>query len=165
MQKMRKPLHFINQVMRFTLFQLVLIVLTFVVANAKDSKAQEILNQKISITMEDVKLKKALSFLETYASVYFTYNPQKIKTNQRVSIIADNATLESVLNQLFNPINIDYKVYNNSHIVLNQRREKAEVIPAAMVIGKVTDDSREGLIGVNIAIKGTSNGTITDFGW
>ena len=122
MQKKRKLLHFISQLMKFTAFQLFLIVMTFVVANAKDSKAQEILNQKVSITMEDVKLKKAISFLENAASVYFTYNPRKIKTSQKVSIIAENATLEYILNQLFNPINIDYKVYNNSHICFKQNK-------------------------------------------
>ena len=163
MQKKRKRLHLLSQVMKFTLFQLLLIAFTFVAANAKDGNAQKILNQKISITMEDVKLKKAISFIETSASVYFTYNPQKIKTNQKVSIAADNATLETVLNQLFSPINIDYTVYNNSHIVLNQRAIIDNVIPEAMVTGQVTDTDNEPLIGVNILVKGSSTGTITDF--
>lgn len=163
MQKKRKPLHLLSQVMKFTLFQLFLIALTFIAANAKDGNAQEILNQKISISMEDVKLKKAIAYIETSASVYFTYNPQKIKTNQKVSIAADDASLETVLTQLFSPINIDYKVYNNSHIVLNKKAAVTTVIPAATVSGKVMDEDGEALIGVNIVIKGTSTGVITDF--
>lgn len=162
MQKKRKLPHFICQLMRFTAFQLLLIVMTFVVANAKDSKAQEILNQKISITMEEVKLKKAISYLESSASVYFTYNPQKIKTNQKVSISANNETLKAVLDKLFTPIDIDYKVYNNSHIVLN-RREVPLAAPEATITGKVMDEQGDALIGVNVVIKGTGTGTITDF--
>ena len=162
MQKKRKPLHLLSQVMKFTFFQSLLIAITFLAANAKDGNAQEILNQKISIAMEDVKLKKAISFLENSASVYFTYNPQKIKTSQKVSIAADNATLESVLNQLFSPINIDYKVYNNSHIVLNKRNTLDSSIPQATVTGQVSDTGGEPLIGVNILVKGSATGTITD---
>jgi len=162
MQKMRKPLHLFSQVMKFTLFQLLLIAFTFIAANAKDGNAQEILNQKISITMEDVKLKKAISFIESSASVYFTYNPQKIKTNQKISIAADNVTLETVLNQLFSPIAIDYKVYNNNHIVLNKRTTIISSTPEASVYGQVTDSDGEPLIGVNIQIKGVGTGTVTD---
>ncbi len=162
MQKKRKPLHFIYQVMRFTAFQLFLLALTFATVSAKESNAQ-ILNQKVSINLENVKLKKAITSLEKAASVYFTYNAQKIKTDQRVTVAATDATLESVLNQIFTPINVNYKVYSNSHIVLTKAAEKVTTADYAMVTGKVIDEDGEGLIGVNIIIKGTSTGTTTDF--
>ncbi len=162
MQKKRKPLHFINQVMRFTAFQLLLLAITFASVSAKDANGQ-ILNQKVSVKLENVKLKKAISSLEKSASVYFTYNSQKIKTDQRVTAIATNASLESVLNQIFEPINVSYKVYDNSHIVLTKEEEKGTAFDFLNVAGKVTDESGEGLIGVNIVIKGTSTGTSTDF--
>jgi len=163
MQKKRKPLHFIYQVMRFTAFQLFLLVLTFATLSAKDSNAQEILDQKVSVNLENVKLKKAISALEKAASVYFTYNPQKIKTDQRVTAIAADATLESVLNQIFSPINVNFKVYSNSHIVLTKGEEKVTANDFRLITGKVMDESGEGLIGVNIVVKGTTIGTITDF--
>ena len=163
MQKKREHLQFIYQFMKFTALQLLLIVMTFMVANAEESKAQEILDKKISIAMEDVKLKKAISFLENSASVYFTYNPQKVRTNQKVTIQADNETLETVLNKLFTPINIGYKVYENSHIVLNKKEVMTIANPEAQVSGRVTDSDGEALIGVNIQIKGTTTGTVTDF--
>ena len=164
MQKKRKPLHFIYQAMRFTLFQLTLLALTFVVAHAEESNGQEILDQKITVSLENVKLKKAISALEQSAAVYFTYNPQKIKTTQRVTAIATNETLESVLNKIFSPINVNYKVYSNSHIVLTRGDEKVTVKnDFRNITGKVVDEGGEGLIGVNILIKGTTTGTVTDF--
>jgi len=141
MQKKRKPLHFIYQVMRFTAFQLFLLVLTFATLSAKDSNAQEILNQKVSVNLENVKLKKAISTLEKAASVYFTYNPQKIKSDQRVTAIAADASLESVLDQLFSPINVNYKVYSNSHIVLTRGEQKVTANDFRLITGKVTDDT------------------------
>ena len=163
MQKKRKPLHFIYQVMRFTAFQLFLLVLTFATLSAKDSNAQEILDQKVSVNLENVKLKKAINALEKAASVYFTYNPQKIKTDQRVTAIAADATLESVLGQIFHPINVNFKVYSNSHIVLTKGKEKVTLNDFRMITGKVMDEDGEGLIGVNVVVKGTTIGTVTDF--
>lgn len=163
MKKQRKRLHFIYQAMKFTAFQLFLLVLSFATLSAKDSNAQEILNQKISVNLENVKLKKAISTLEKSASVYFTFNSQKIQTNQRVSVVASEATLSSVLDQIFEPINIDYQVYDNSHIILTKAAKKTPKSDFRRITGKVMDESGEGLIGVNILIKGTTTGTTTDF--
>ena len=163
MKKQRKRLHFIHQVMKFTAFQLFLLVFSFASVAAKDSNAQEILNQKISVDLENVKLKKAISTLEKSASIYFTYNAQKIQTNQRVTATAQDATLAEVLDQIFSPIQIDYQVFDNSHIVLTKAASAVAVDnDFRLITGTVIDESGEPLIGVNILIKGTSIGTTTD---
>ena len=168
MQKKRKTLNPILKIMRFTTFQLLLIAMTFSMASAKDSNAQEILNRRISINLENVELKKVISKIEKEANVNFTYSSRKIAVNQKVTLKATNETLKNVCEKLFIPIKINYKVYHESNIVLTYDpnlnkmglMEKEDALPP--VRGRVTDEDGEGIIGASIIEKGTTNGTTTD---
>lgn len=168
MQKKRKTLNLILQIMRFSTFQLLLIAMTFTMASAKNSDAQEILNRRISVNFQNVELKKAISRIENQANVNFTYSSQKISARQKVSLKVSDETLKNVCEQLFIPLKINYKVYNESNIVLTYDpslgkvgiNEKGNELPP--IKGRVVDENGEGVIGASIIEKGTSNGTTTD---
>jgi protocatechuate 3,4-dioxygenase beta subunit len=69
------------------------------------------------------------------------------------------------LEQLFNSSGIDYKVLDNNYIVLKSKAEQnfqAVSQQKGSVSGKVVDASGVPLPGVTVAVKGTTQGTITD---
>lgn len=153
--------------MRFTTFQLLLIALTFTIASANNSNAQEVLNRQISVNLKNVELKKAISKIENEASVNFTYSSQKISAHQKVTLKVKNATLKSVCEQLFIPLKINYKVYDESNIVLTYdpslgKMGMNDVNALPPVRGQVTDANGEAVIGATVIEKGTTNGTTTD---
>ncbi|MEM7103879.1 MAG: TonB-dependent receptor [Bacteroidota bacterium] len=150
--------------MRFSFTQFVIALLTISCLNAMDSDAQEILEQKISVSAEKIQLKVVLLDIENQANVNFTYSSKKISTNQKVSLLAENQSLNEVLVSLLSPLSIDFKVFNERTIVLTKMKNQStgSLDFFAPVKGQVTDDDGNPLIGASVFVKGTSTGVVTD---
>ena len=78
-----------------------------------------------------------------------------------------NAAVEDVLNQVLKGKNISFKVEDNI-IYLSEKKdqnnkEQQQTGKEKKISGQVVDESGEPLIGVNVLVKGTTNGVITDF--
>lgn len=137
---------------------------------AHELSGQGILDTEISVELEGTSLKKALLKIERIAGVKFTYSPSVIEENQKVSIHASNKKLAELLDELFIPLDISYKVIadrislykasNPRSSSVNRTRDMEELILA--VKGTVMDENGESLPGVNVIEKGTTNGTATD---
>lgn len=152
----------IGNSIRFALGQLLLFSLTFTMVQAKNLNVQEILDQKISIELEEVSMPKLLKQIELKAGVYFTYKTDIINSSERISLKVENQKLSNVLDDVLKPMDLGYKVYGNSSIVINRLSNLDEATVDRVISGSVTDDSGEALIGANVVVKGTSIGTITD---
>lgn len=164
MQRKQIPLSKIYALMRFTTIQFLLLALTITCLQATNSNAQEILSESITLNVEDIQLKKVLNEIEDQADVTFTYSPQIILLKQKVSLKVNGGKLEMVLNDLFVPLAIDYKVFNNRTIVLSKSNDTrtGAVKTLPIVRGKVTTASGEPVIGATVVVKGTNTGTVTD---
>ena len=167
MKKKRLPINVIFKIMKFSFVQLLFIALSLSALKANHVNAQEILDKKISIDLNKVSMKKALSKIEKKGAIYFTYRPQLIKDLGDVSLKLEEERLENILTKLLTPFAIQFKVYSNSNVVLSPSPGLATSIEQDeeifTITGQVTDDSGEGLIGANVLLKGTNAGTITDF--
>jgi TonB-dependent starch-binding outer membrane protein SusC len=113
---------------------------------------------KLTLNLKDATLKEVISQIEGQSSYSFLYKADVINFNEKVNIETSNTSIEKVLNNLFSEKNIQYKIIDNSLIVL---------LPSAAqqtkITGKVTDASNgETLPGVNVIVEGTTVGTITD---
>jgi len=155
--------------MRFTLVQILGVALTISCLHANNSNAQEALDTRINLNLQDTQLKKALNEIEAQAGVQFTYSVQKVAAKQAISIQAKNEKLQTVLESLFAPLSIDYKVFNDRTIVLTKIAENRTGLVEIKevqknVSGRVTGSEGEPLIGATVIVKGTTIGTITDFG-
>ena len=133
---------------------------------AHASAAQPVLEQPITLQASDERMAAVLSKIETQANVHFQYSRQLIGASRRVSLNAVGLPLAQVLTQLLQPLHIDYKVMNDG-IVLRPAvalvAPEAPGAPAdATVTGRVVDEKGAGLPGVNVVIKGGTNGTSTD---
>jgi TonB-dependent starch-binding outer membrane protein SusC len=160
--------------MKFTIKQFLFVVLSLSVSFAHDSAGQELLEQKVSVELQNEDLKKVLNQIEKQSKISFIFNPKEIKATQKVSIKAKNESLKSVLDQIFNPLKITYQISGNHQILLFKKEvgfiehSPQLKIPTELpnlektVKGTVKEDDGSPLIGVSVQIKGTSTGTTTD---
>lgn len=144
----------IPNTMKLTFLFLVISLLSF---TAKASA------QKVSITLDNVKVETVLSAISQQTGFSMAYSKQIVNLNRRISIHLMDADLTQVLDKLISGTNLDYevkeeKIYlfekKNAVLIVSQQKRK--------ITGTVTDKSGEVIIGANIVEKGTTNGTISD---
>lgn len=145
------------------------------ISYARNGLAQEILNRKVSIQMQNAELKTVLNQLSKTANVRFSY-VLGLVNNRKVSVSSKNEKLEMVLTKLLSPIRISYYVLDDLVVLTKEKDEESnqeepekssrlEEENRAMeksVSGQVKAENGEALPGVNITIKGTTLGTIAD---
>ncbi|WP_232541080.1 TonB-dependent receptor [Spirosoma endbachense] len=156
--------------MKITCVQLILAVVFAGLTMARNGMAQDLLNRPISVQFDHKDLKTVLRRIEKAANVKFTYVPQLIETENKVSIRATNDRLEVVLDRLLKPLNISYQISGN-YIVLRRETSRADntSVPTEslrvddlIVTGTITDEKGVTLPGVSVLLKGTQRGTVTD---
>jgi TonB-dependent SusC/RagA subfamily outer membrane receptor len=156
---------------RITFCQIFLVAIFAGVSYAYDGKNQDLLNEKISLQVQDQKISKVLKQIEKLADVKFVFSSSLIGADRAVSMDVKDETLNEVLNYLLLPLQLRYEVSGKTIIVhRNKLGEIQQIIPnlnlqAVPVLGisgKVTDDTGQGLPGVNVLLKETTTGTTTD---
>ena len=163
-------------IMKVSSISLLLLVLTGTLTLATNSFAQELLLKKISIKASHKEIKEVLSDIETVADVKFVYSLELIPATRKVTINVENKSVAEVLDAMFSPDNVSYKIVRNK-IVLKiaspesteiKRKTTLELGHSALantdktITGLVTSENNEPLPGVNISIKGTTIGTNTN---
>lgn len=140
-------------------------------SSAGNKGTLNVLDTKISISVENQEISTALTTLERVASVKFSYVPGQIQANRKVTINATNRPLSEVLNIIVNPLKVTFEIVGDKQILLKNIPQKVqaefELPPASQqqqtVRGEIKDgQTGELLPGVNIVSKGTNVGTTTD---
>ena len=89
------------------------------------------------------------------------YNSSDI-SNQRFSIKAKNEDAKNVIDRLLKNSNVNYTIKEN-HLILSARpTQQPKQTVKHQVKGNIKDENGDPLIGVNVALKGATGGTITD---
>ncbi|WP_232540965.1 TonB-dependent receptor [Spirosoma endbachense] len=163
--------------MRITIAQLFCMVLFLNITYARTVKAQALLEQPISLSVEDKEIRVVLSTIEKLTKVTFSYIPQQIQADRRVSINISNQRLSTVLDQLFRNLPITYEVVGKKQILLSVRPAVQPTTPVLLprntsfepaqaadrqISGTVKSETGEGLPGVSVVVKNTTRGTTTD---
>lgn len=132
--------------------------------------AQGILDKKISVSVHDAPVVKALNIIYEQTGVEFIYS-SKTQLQQKVTLRVDNERLETTLNRLLLPSGLTYEVVGRNIVIMNSGNSPGLLpftIPEIdfqnfIINGKVTDaETGQGLPGVNIVLKGHDAGTSTD---
>lgn len=125
-----------------------------------------VLKSQVSLSFNNAPLKHAFEQLQEQAGVSIIYSNNVLDDEAVVSINTQNITLEEALHLLLVNQNCSYKVENGQVMLFPV--EKAQPVVAAIaqegvkIKGNVVDQNGETLPGVNVVVKGTTNGTITD---
>lgn len=112
----------------------------------------------VTLNVKHTSVKDVLKEIESKTEYTFFYNDAEVDTERRVDVQAQNERLDAVL----------ARIMPNNKIVVDNKR--IMILPQAnvtagnnnQIIGKVIDNYGEPLIGVNVQIKGTAIGVVTD---
>ena len=173
---MKKDVLFKDFVLRFMRLGAasILIITAFAsMVNATSLRGQEILDIRVSINAKKLEISKILLEIEKQANCNFTYQGSEIDAEKRVTLLATNEDLRSVLEKLFKHT-VRFHVIENEIILIPSGRasQRTGSVPEKntppteavdiQVSGVVMNNQGEPLPGVNVLEKNTINGTSTD---
>jgi TonB-linked SusC/RagA family outer membrane protein len=140
----------------------------------------------IELNLKEVSLKMALREIERQTPYHFVVNESRLHTvNKTVSLNIRTERIEDVLDQLLVGTNIRYKIQkkqitlippageshpgllsidgtSSSMVTQASGRFIYDIIPDMTISGTVNDETGAPLPGVNVVVKGTTEGTVTD---
>ncbi len=157
--------------MKVSFLQIVIIVLFFTLAKANEGNSQEVLNKRVTVHVKDGTIREVLQKIEKEASIKFLYYSQLINESELISFDANKEKLGNILNKLLGAKKIKYEVDGNQIILSKSTASISQ--PSGIeskdsknfftqISGQVLMEDNEPLPGVNIVVKGTTSGTISD---
>ena len=146
----------IFRIMRISTFLLMVCVFCSYAGNVHSQ------NARVNIRMNNVQLDKILNEIESQTDYLFIYNNQ-VDISRIASVKAKNEAVAKVLDKVLEGTGINYEL-EGTHIILstetaNKSNDQQQL---RTITGSVVDVNGEAIIGANIQVKGTTNGTITD---
>lgn len=115
-------------------------------------------NVTVTLSMRNATVEQVLDQIEKKTDYTFVASDRTVDLNRKVSLNVQSLSLEETLKQLFAGTNVSYKIVNNQ-IILSKAQASQQ---SKRVKGTVVDKNGEPIIGANVVVKGTTNGTITD---
>ena len=145
----------ILQIMKLTLF---LIFLTVFQLSANSVFPQ---GKNISLDMQNVTVRDIIMEIETQGEMNFFYNDDLTELDRQISVSYQEKPIQEVLENALAQAGMTYEIIRDNFVVLiperiNAQQEKIDVN------GQVTDNEGNPLPGVNIIIKGSTSGVITN---
>jgi TonB-linked SusC/RagA family outer membrane protein len=113
---------------------------------------------KFSISLDNVKLNKALSLIQKKTGFRIFYSDDDLPS-RTVNIKGDDLLLSDVLSKILAPSGLSYRILENKAVVISPVRSVEAVIH---ISGRVTDNKGQPLSGVTVKVQNTQQGTITD---
>ena len=157
--------------MKIGAVQLIL-ALTLCGMSMAHSNFAQLLDKEISIQLINVRFEDALKEIEKSAKIKFAYSIDQLNTQDEVSLNAQNQKLKDFLHDLLVPRQIKYNVHEKTGTITLKKIMQEEIpLPKhptkiknalAQITGTITDAGGQPMAGVNIVIKGTTNGTTSD---
>jgi len=113
----------------------------------------------LSVDLKNVSIVEVFKDLQVKTDFDFFYKNEQIPSKKRVSVSMKNTTVEKVLDYVLKGTNLEYKIIKKDIVI--SLKKKGNIYPK-IISGLVIDSNKQGIPGVNISIKGTIEGTVTD---
>ncbi|MCG8323405.1 MAG: carboxypeptidase-like regulatory domain-containing protein, partial [Cytophagales bacterium] len=142
--------------------------LSCVVLLAYESSAQSTDKVYLSVNWKNVNLKDALATIEEKTGYEFFFKDTNVARIKHISLVAVNESLKEILIRLSQEKGLKFKRLNNVISVIKLRNEGNDPVIEEHdyiereISGTVTDEDGNGLPGVNVLVKNTGIGTISD---
>lgn len=114
---------------------------------------------RISVSVENGTFYDVVAQIEKQSEFMFFYKSEEIDNSRRINIRAENKLVSEILNEITRNQPLTYRI-TGKHIIIT--RAASTFQPVHRVSGVVTDERGEPIIGANVVVAGTTNGTITD---
>ncbi|WP_205461709.1 TonB-dependent receptor [Mangrovibacterium lignilyticum] len=121
-------------------------------------------NSMLNLKLKDAPVQEVIQQIEDQTDFFFLYQ-DAVLAGQRVTIDAQDATLENILEQVARQAGITYEVSDRQIILKGKTGNQvySETQQSKTITGVITAGDGEPIPGATVVVKGTSNGTITDF--
>ena len=162
--KMKKPVCKLPLSLKITLF----VLFSFAsLLYASNNYAQRTM---LNISSQTRTVSEVLTEIEKQTDFTFFYNNKQVDLKRKVTLNVKNENVFSVLKKLFSGTNTTYKVLDKN-IILSEKSAISSATKEVAIVqqvgrsvkGVVVDDKGEPVIGATVMVKGSTNGTITDF--
>ena len=156
----------------------ILSLVIFIVSNeafaVKSDKVQSIDEVEISLELKNESLLSAFKKIEELSHFHFMYRNEEVKDVVNLNISAGKQSVKAILEKILSNTSLTYKQIDQRILVSKESKNSSSVdsetiLPSDLldpqqqaVSGRITDENGVGLPGVNILVKGTTTGTVTD---
>jgi len=142
-------------IMKLTLF---LILVTVFQVSAISIFSQ---GKNVSFEMHNATVRDVIQAIETQGEMSFFYNDDLAELNTQISVSFQDKPVKEALENALAQADMTYEIIKDNFVVLIPApvTAKQEIIT---VTGQITDDAGIPLPGVNVIIKGTTTGAITN---
>ena len=113
---------------------------------------------KINLKLENTTVKEVLYEIENQSEFYFIYNDDLIDVTRKINISVKNKKIDDVLILIFD--SEDVRIFTNDRYIILTPKNYGQ---QNTISGMVTNEFGEPLPGVDVLVKGTNNGTSTNF--
>lgn len=118
---------------------------------------------KLTLNMHNARVIDVLEQIEKQSEFRFAYSAELIDLERKVTVTVDEKNIGETLDALFEGTGVIH-VTRDRHIMLYPKElDIPETQQQRTVSGTVTDEKGQSLPGVTVVIKGTTNGTVTNF--
>ena len=130
------------------------------------STPHEMLGEKLTVQMQNKTLKEVFSYIEKNSKYVFIYE-EAVDLGKKVNVDILNKSIDEIIKEVFSSNGFSYVIKGRQVIVKNEKETASKQAPVTTqngiaVRGTVTDHTGMPLVGVNVVVKGTTIGTVTD---
>ncbi|MCR8556464.1 TonB-dependent receptor [Mucilaginibacter sp. BJC16-A38] len=118
-------------------------------------------SQNISIHQSNISVDKILKLIKKQTGYNYFYDEDAVAKTSKVNIDVNNASVEEALNLCFKNQPLTYRIFQQT-IVVKAKDETKPVSDVAQKVSGTVSDTKGPLPGVNVKVKGTTIGTVTD---
>ena len=118
--------------------------------------------KRFSVKVDNVTLKEAIEVIKKQGNYSFLIRNNDIDLSRKVSVDMNNGTINDAMGQLLAGTNVSYEVNGNRVIMFHAVTPQNEQGKSFVLKGRITDPMGEGVIGANVKVLNSTEGTITD---
>lgn len=147
------------------IFIIQMIFMTSITASDASAQLKSVKEVYIMAKFNNTSIAEVFKGIEAQTNFKFHYFQKDLKKGLKVDFEYDQITVADILYKMSAIANIKFRQLNSNIAVskiISPFDKTLAVIEAISISGKVTDETGEGLAGVSVIIKNTTQGTITD---
>ena len=118
---------------------------------------------QITLNARSTSVKSVINNIEKQTDYRFFFEDNLPGLSQKVNINVKDKSINYVLDRVLSQTGISYTIKGNNQVVIYSAKEAVSQQSATKLVkGVIVDSSKAPIIGANIMVKGTTQGTITD---
>ncbi len=167
----KKLLKHLAMLSKFAIYGLLAQLVAYSTLLATDTHAQQYTSVKkiyLDLGTQERSIIETFRYIESKTDLRINYEEKDIDKSLKISSYQGTSSLEEILLNISKVANLRFRQINENINVLKEKSRKSEaavevIIDGVTVTGKVQSaEDEEGIPGVNVVVKGTSQGTVTD---